>query len=194
MIKLRNVSEEYIFTKIIDDEEMNTRMIARIDEIGDEAFRKTNVKADCTSGNLHHQYPEFNSLSHIIEDFCKESSYEMQMDWENHQFRANSLDWNNAYIQSQYCNMMWGTRYESGEITTPHDHWPTTWAFCYYIDPPENCSGLIFPTLDYELKIEHGMLVIFRSHLIHETTQKSFEGNRYCVVGTVVSNPPQKAL
>ena len=62
MIKLRNVSEEYIFTKIIDDEEMNTRMIARIDEIGDEAFRKTNVKADCTSGNLHHQYPEFNSL------------------------------------------------------------------------------------------------------------------------------------
>lgn len=188
MIKLDN---EYIFTKVIDDEDMNNRMINRIHNIGDETHRITNVKADCTLGKLHEQYEEFRNLADIVEDFCKESSGDMQLDYPNHVTRFNNPIWNAGYIQSQYCNVMWGTRATSGEITTPHNHWPATWAFCYYIDPPEGCSNLHFPTLETELEIEHGKLVIFSGNLMHETVSLPFEGDRYCVAGTVVSNPPR---
>ena len=185
MMKMTNNRGSYIFTKMLDIEDLNTRMINRIDEIGDEALHMTNVKADCTSFDLHQKYPEFRLLSDIVEDFCKKSSYEMQMDWKNHHFRADSVEWNKTHIQSQYCNLMWGTRYKNEEITTPHDHWPAIWAFCYYIDPPEGCSGLIFPTLDYEIKLEHGLLVLFPGDMIHETVSKNFDGYRYCIAGTI---------
>lgn len=189
MIKLRNEHDDYIFIKMIDDEYMSMSMVNRIDTIGDQTNHTTNVKADCTLSLL--KYPEFQRLQTIVEDFCKESSEEIQLEWWGHHSRNERPVWNESYIQSQYCNAMWGTRSVSGEITTPHDHWPTTWSFCYYIDPPEGCSNLYFPTLDYELEIEHGKLVIFRSHLIHETVSLPFKGHRYCVAGTVVSNPPR---
>jgi hypothetical protein len=185
MKKIVDNRGSYIFTKMLDIEDLNTRMINRIDEIGDEAFHMTNVKANCTFFDLHHKYPEFKSLSDIVEDFSKKSSYKMQMDWENHHFRADSVEWYNSHIESQYCNLMWGTRYENEEITTPHDHWPAIWAFCYYIDPPEGCSNLIFPTLDYEIEIEHGLLVLFPGDMIHETVSKNFDGYRYCIAGTI---------
>lgn len=191
MIKLRNTIDEYIFVKMIDDEDMNNRIVNRIDTIGDETYHMTNVKADCTLGKLHYQYEEFRKLADITEDFCKESSGKIQFEFENHIGRYKNPIWYETAIASQYCNVMWGTRATSEQVTIPHDHWPSTWAFCYYIDPPEGCPNLNFPTLDYELEIEHGMLVIFRGHLMHESKSLPFEGDRYCVAGTVVFNPPQ---
>lgn len=191
MIKLRNTIDEYIFVKMIDDEDMNNRIVNRIDTIGDETYHMTNVKADCTLGKLHYQYEEFRKLANITEDFCKESSGKIQHEFANHIGRYNNPIWYETVIASQYCNVMWGTRATSEQVTIPHDHWPSTWAFCYYIDPPKGCPNLFFPTLDYELEIQHGMLVIFRGHLMHEARSLPFEGDRYCVAGTVVFNPPQ---
>jgi len=187
-----NTEQEYIYTKILDDEEMNTLIVNRIDELGDAMNHSTNVKADCTFGNVHKTYSEFEKLSKIIVESCHDFTYDLQHHNPNHISRYNNAGWRDAYVNTLDCNLMWGTRYKSGEITTPHDHWPATFAFTYYIDPPENCSGLVFPTMDYELEIEHGMLVIFRGNTLHETVSKDFEGYRYCVAGTIVSNPSQK--
>lgn len=184
MIKLENTQNEYIFTKIIDDEDMNMRIINRIDTVGDKMNHSTNVKADTTSPDII-QYPEFQKLSSIVTEFARESSRELQYEHSNHISRVENFLWYEAYINSLSCSVLWGTRYKSGEVTIPHNHWPNTWAFCYYVDPPENCSGLIFPDSDYELEIEHGMLVLFSGSMIHETTSKEFEGYRYCVAGTI---------
>jgi len=188
MITLQNKHDDYLFVKTLDDEDMNMRMVNRIDSIGDELHHTTNVKSDVTLSLL--KYPEFQKLQVIVEDFCKESSEKIQKEWWGHNSRVDRPIWNKSYIQSQYCNAMWGVNGVSGEITTPHDHWPSTWSFCYYIEPPEGCSNLFFPTLGYGLEVEHGKLVIFRSHLIHETVSLPFEGNRYCVAGTIVFQMP----
>jgi hypothetical protein len=189
---MEKIDDEYVFVKMIDDEDMNTRIVNRVCDIGDEAGRTSNIKADCTSGQLHWEYPEFTKLAEIIEEFCIESSLEMNMDNKNHRHRVSMPLWNNLYIQSQKVISMWGIRSISEEVTTPHDHWPCTWAFGYYIDPPEGCSNLVFPTLGKEIQIENGKLVIFRGHLIHEVISKEFDGDRFCIAGTVVFNPPQQ--
>lgn len=189
MITLGNYANEYIFVTTLEDEDMNTAIVNRIDELGDAMNHSTNVKADSTTGNVHRLYPEFNKLSDIVLKHCHEFTFDLQNDHPNHVFRYNNDWWYNTYIDTLNCNLMWGTRYRSGQITTPHDHWPAQFAFTYYIDPPKGCSGLIFPTMDYELKIEHGMLVIFRGHMIHETVSRKFDGYRHCVAGTVVCNP-----
>jgi len=188
MITLQNKHDDYLFVKTLDDEDMNRRMVERIEEIGDQLHHTTNVKSDVTLSLL--KYPEFQKLQVIVEDFCKESSEKIQKEWWGHHSRVDRPVWNTSYIQTQYCNAMWGVNGVSGEITTPHDHWPSTWSFCYYIDPPEGCSDLFFPTLGYTHKIEHGKLIIFRSHLLHETVSLPFEGNRYCVAGTIVFQMP----
>ena len=184
MITLQNKQNEYIFTKVLDNEDMNMKIVTRIDTIGDKMNHTTNVKADTTLPDII-QYPEFQELSGIINEFCRDCSNKLQYEHPNHVSRANSPVWYDAYIKSLQVSVMWGTRYESGEVTIPHNHWPNTWAFCYYIDPPENCSGLIFPDSDYELKIENGMLVLFSGHMIHNTLAKEFRGNRYCVSGVI---------
>jgi hypothetical protein len=193
MIKLKNTQDEFVFTKIIDDEEMNMKIINRIDMIGDVMNHTTNVKADTTFADIL-SYKEFQRLGDIVTEFSRESSHELQKQHPNHLSRMNNIFWYDTYINSLECSVMWGTRYKSGEVTIPHNHWPNVWAFTYYIDPPEDSSGLYFTDSDYELEIEHGMLVLFNGNMIHEVKPSKFDGYRYCVAGTVVSNPPQKAL
>lgn len=189
-ITTRETMDEYIFTKYIDDEEMNEGIIRGIRETGDETNHLSNLKHDTTLGFMHMKYPDsFGKLVTYIEDFCKSSSLQRNYENPNHAHRPDIPLWKEAYIDNQKVNVMWGARAESGQIATPHDHWPTIWTFCYYIQPPEGCSGLYFRNSDYELPVEHGLLVIFNSNLIHETLSREFKGERFCVSGTVVSNP-----
>jgi len=190
-MKYSNTQDDYIFTKMIDDEDMNTRIVNRIADAGDQVHRITNVKADTTFGNMHSVYPEFRKLADIIEEFVKESSIEMNMDYENHHHRLSMPMWKQVHIDTLRVNNMWGIRAEKEEVTQPHNHWPNTWAYCYYIDPPEGCSNLVFPTIGTEIEIENGKLVLFQGHLIHEAVSKQFEGDRFSVAGTIVFTPPQ---
>ena len=138
----------------------------------------------CTNFGMHKQYPEFAQLADEALDFCQLSSDDVCNDFENHKIRLTQPGYN-YFIQTLSNTLVWGTRAESGEIVRAHDHWPSVWGWTYYIDPPEGCSNLYFPTLDYELEIEHGMLVAFRGHIIHETRSQQFDGYRYCVAGTL---------
>jgi hypothetical protein len=184
-MKYKNTQDDYIFTKMIDDEDMNMRIVNRIADAGDEVYQVTNVKADVTMGNYHTLYPEFRKLADIVEDFCKESTIEMNMDFENHHYRINLPQWRSVAVESLKVNMMCGIRYTSGEVCLPHNHWPAQWAFTYYIDPPEGCSNLVFPTIGTEIEVEHGKLIVFQGSTIHETVAKQFEGERFTVSGTV---------
>ena len=189
MKKIKDTREQYIFTTTLDIENLNTRMVNRIDELGDQMNYTTNVRAYTTHATLSFQYPEFAEFSKIVEDYTKKCSIEMNSDYENHLTRLNHPFWKSLYVDTQVCGVMWGSKYASGEVAVPHDHWPATWAWVYYIDPPENCPGLYFPTLDYEQEVEHGMLLLFSGNLMHEVRSQEFDGFRYVVAGSCLTNP-----
>lgn len=182
---LKDTHNEYIFTDNLDIEDLNTRMVNRIDSIGDEMSYSSNVKADTTFGDLHIKYPEFREFADIVEKFAHRASIDMNMDEPNHAIRLDHPIWIDTYITSQICSSLWAIRYESEQLTTPHNHWPNIWAFTYYIDPPEGSAGLYFPNADYEIEVEHGLLVLFSGNIIHEVRPQKFEDYRYCIAGTI---------
>lgn len=185
MITLRNDIDEYIFTKKIDNESLNMKFVDAIENAKSFEFgynAKTPV-VDLSEGEL------FDEMSSIVNDFAIQSSHDYNDQFEGHKLRKENTLWVDSHITGTKCYWMWGMGYRSGEYTMPHNHWPATWTFTYYIDPPEGCSGLYFPTLDYELKIEHGLLVLVKGDLIHEVKPSEFEGQRYCIGGLISANP-----
>ena len=189
ILELTNTHQEYVYTKILDIEDMNTRMVTRIDELGDAMEWTTNVKALTTHSTLNYQYPEFAEFSEIVRQFAIEASTHLNMNWPNHHARMNNDFWKKLYLESQVCGVAWGSKYESGDFANQHDHWPATWAWVYYIDPPKNAPGLHFPTCDYTLEIEHGMLVLFSGNLHHMVKKQEFDGDRYIIAGSVLTHP-----
>ena len=182
---LQDTHDEYIFTDILDIEDLNTRMVNRIDLIGDEVNYTSNVKADTTYGDLHIKYSEFDEFSKIVEKFAQQSSIDMNRDVINHNDRLEHPEFIRTYIDNQTCSNVWAIRYESEQYTTPHNHWPNIWGFTYYIDPPKGSAGLYFPNSDYEVEVEHGLLVLFSGNIIHEVKPQKFQDYRYCIAGTI---------
>lgn len=195
MIKLRSSASEYIFTKIIDNEPLNMKLIEAIDsENTDENIEKYRsdigggfVKGPSPIDLCHHE--SFHEMASIAESFAIECSHEYNKNvGGNHEGRLNSQSYFNTHIANTKCYLMWGIRYKSGDYTKPHNHWPATWTFTYYIDPPANASELFFPDLNYELNIEHGLLTLIKGDVVHGVKRKKFEGNRYCIVGLISTN------
>ena len=65
---------ERIYTLDIDNEDMNTRLVERIDSTGDQNNFLSNVKA-LTTGTFHSkelEYPEIKTLCEIISKFAVE--------------------------------------------------------------------------------------------------------------------------
>ena len=69
MLKLRNVHDDYIFIKMLDDEDMNMRIVDRLNSL-DERILDTNVESGIIPAVK--QFPEFQKLQTIVEDFCKQ--------------------------------------------------------------------------------------------------------------------------
>ena len=179
---------ERIYTLDIDNEDMNTRLVERIDTTGDENNFLSNVKA-LTTGTFHSkelEYPEIKTLCEIISKFAVECAEKENMyQSPNHLRRSQMSNWYNAYIKHLKVTAIWGTRYEKEQITIPHNHWPARWAFTYYIDPPENAQGLWITDAGVEIPIKHGRLLLFKGNVIHETKPVRLKGYRYCIAGTV---------
>ena len=80
---------------------------------------------------------------------------------------------------------MWGCKYEDGDYTNSHNHWPSVWSMVYYLFPPKDCPNLFFSDFNCEIKPEHGKVVIFPGHYFHQVNKKTFEGYRYVVSANV---------
>jgi len=160
-----SITSEIFIGHIKDQEEMNKDIIKTIDqEVGWHDY-KTNVKAQMTDWRLHN-YPGFDKFCVIISKVAK------------------AISKNTSYSKF-YIDNVWGCKYKSNEETLVHDHWPNIWSLAYYISPPENCSELVFPEFNYEIKPEHGMLVIFPGHYLHQVNKKPFKGYRYVVSANI---------
>ena len=93
---------ERIYTLDIDNEDMNTRLVERIDTTGDENNFLSNVKA-LTTRTFHSKelkYPEIETLCEIISKFAVECSEEENMHQSsNHGRRSKMSGWYDAYIK-----------------------------------------------------------------------------------------------
>lgn len=152
----------------IDDEEMNKKITEVIDEQGDRQNHSTNVKADMTEWRMW-EYPGFKELSDISISI------------------ANSIarDYFNRKNVDLGLGNLWGMKYKSNELTVSHDHWPALFSFVYYINPPENASGILFDESDALRKPENGLFVMFEGHTKHQVVPAEFEGHRYAVSGNI---------
>jgi hypothetical protein len=160
-------SSDFYYWVKLSDTSFNDDIIRFIDSKEDEQKHSTNVKAKMTGWHVENE-KEFEVLKMYILDFAKEVSKEKYN--QNISFQIES---------------MWGAAYKKGDFTLAHDHWPATWASCYYINPPKKCSGLYFNDLDEELIVENGMLVLFPGWVRHEVKSQKIEGTRYVVAANL---------
>ena len=101
---------------------LNDRLERQIREIGDQQFRKTNVKAHMTSWFLQEHSDEFKWISNQALELAKE---------------------NNPHDIDMFVYDCWGAIYNEGTYTIRHNHWPHLWSFVYYVRCPENCAPLV---------------------------------------------------
>jgi hypothetical protein len=170
MIKIKDLpfkSTLTIFEEKIDNEKMNLKIIKEIDKSGDRQNYNTNVKAQMTDWNMENK-PGFKELKEIILNMSIQASLE--------KYKTN--------IKPEILNM-WGMKYKSGEQALMHDHWPSLWSCAYYINPPENSPGLLFPEADVMRKVEHGLLIMFEGFVKHSVVPTNFEGYRYVVSANI---------
>jgi len=153
---------EYFTTHITDKKIMDT-IVNTIEEQGDRQNLSTNVRAQMTEWRMQ-DYPGFKELNNIIIQAIQT-------------IVRNKFNLATSFI----CSDMWGMKYESGNMATDHDHFPSTYSITYYIKPPKKCPGLIFTDYKKEVKPENGLLVIFPSYVKHHVPSKEFEGARYVV-------------
>jgi len=162
-----SINSEIYVGYIKDEEEMNRNIIEVIDrEIGENDY-KTNVKAQMTKWKMW-EYPGFNRLSEFLVKIAKELA-----------------DIKNCSELKFEITDMWGCKYKDGEHTISHDHWPSLWSVVYYLYPPKDSSNLVLTDFNYEIKPEHGKIVIFPGHYNHQVNKKSFKGIRYVVSANI---------
>ncbi len=79
----------------------------------------------------------------------------------------------------------WVAKYNKGDYTVSHSHFPVTWSFVYCIKSPRGSSPLIFTTSGKRIKAEEGKVVIFPGSMKHHVPKNRCDG-RIVLAGNVV--------
>jgi len=106
-----------------------------------------------------------------------------------------------SYISLNHWQLLpvdgWGIRYNKGDHTQLHSHWPHTWAFVYFPDGCANCSPLDIyeqpdPVAQFECQYQRasiipqpGKMVIFPGWVLHGVKRHQCDHPRYTVAGNV---------
>ncbi len=61
----------------------------------------------------------------------------------------------------------WLAKYNKGDYTIEHDHYPSTFAFVYFVRSPKGSSPLVFSTSGKRINPEEGKVVIFPGSMLH---------------------------
>ncbi len=83
----------------------------------------------------------------------------------------------------------WIIKYNKGDYTIPHDHFPVTWSFVYFVKTPRGSSPLVFTTSGKRIKAEEGKVVIFPGGYMKHHVPKNRCDGRIVLAGNVVPGP-----
>jgi hypothetical protein len=155
----------------------NDRLETQIRDIGDQQFRKTNVKAHMTSWFLQEHSDEFRWIStQAIELAKKHNPHEVEM----------------------YVYDCWGAIYNEGSYTIRHNHWPHLWSFVYYVRCPENCAPLVLDGMvtqsgrmgNYFYPTE-GDMIMFPGWINHSVPKHESKNDRVVIAGNLSWSLPK---
>lgn len=149
---------------------------------------------------------EFSSIQKEVKIAIDASSFGYQPEWGKTVKLSNFKDWSNcvidkfemetlkkeiynsvcAYAQRdlQYVCNSWIAKYDKGDYSQIHSHFPATYSGCYYYDIGDTESCHFFFDNDYnrcQLKIENGNLMIFPSYLKHGVTTNESNKTKFTV-------------
>ena len=93
----------------------------------------------------------------------------------------------------------WGIRYQKGDSTVKHSHFPHSFSFVHHVSGCDQCSPLmlysqpdvsISKLMDFEFEKKEipfspGTLVIFPGWVVHEVTEHQCDHPRYAVAGNI---------
>jgi len=163
---------------MIDDPYMSSDIINFIDGCEDQQNYETHAKALMTSWNVSKE-KEFEQLCVYVKNAVYQAS-------------LNKYG-NIAHINVEGFDIvsMWGLKYSSNDYATEHNHYPSLWSGCFYLNVPENCPNIEFlcgDTVWREVPITNGLLIIFEGNAMHRVRKTQFDGYRYAVSFNVCRN------
>ena len=156
---------------------LNDRLERQIREIGDQQFRKTNVKAHMTSWFLQESSDEFKWISNQAIELAKE---------------------NNPHDIDMFVYDCWGAIYNEGNYTIRHNHWQHLWSFVYYVRCPENCAPLVldgmvtqFGRMGNHFYPSDGDMIMFPGWVNHSVPKHESSSDRVVVAGNLSWSLPK---
>ena len=81
----------------------------------------------------------------------------------------------------------WGIHYTHGQTVMPHNHFPFTLSFIYYVSLPKGSSPLKIE--NRTIKVKEGQCIFFLPHYYHGIKPNKSEG-RCAIVGNILYSPP----
>tara|TARA_R100000008_G_scaffold85757_1_gene76550 strand:- start:117 stop:644 length:528 start_codon:yes stop_codon:yes gene_type:complete len=80
---------------------------------------------------------------------------------------------------------LWAARYNKGEYTVSHHHFPySIFAFVYFVKSPPGSSPLVFSRSGKRIKPEEGKLVIFPGNVMHHVPKNNSD-DRVTLAGNI---------
>ena len=156
---------------------LNDRLERQIREIGDQQFRKTNVKAHMTSWFLQESSDEFKWISNQALELAKK---------------------NNPHEVDMFVYDCWGAIYNEGNYTIRHNHWPHLWSFVYYVRCPENCAPLVLDgmvtqsgRMSNHLYPSEGDMIMFPGWANHSVPKHESKNDRVVIAGNLSWSLPK---
>ena len=156
---------------------VNDALIDLIRAQGDRQGRKTNIKADMTEWLLpiDHQAPPYNQFFDLLRVGVVDSITQL----------LKPIDYSRQPPYSYSITSLWGAIYHTGDYANTHNHFASSFSFCYYLkmnDPP---APLQFRSIDYSITPTEGMLIIFPGWMNHEVPEITTTDERIVLAGNI---------
>ena len=156
---------------------VNAALIDLIRAQGDRQGRKTNVKADMTDWLLpiDHKQPPYDQFFDFLRVSVVDSITQL----------LKPIDYSRQPPYSYSITSLWGTIYHTSDYANLHNHFASTFSFCYYLkmnDPP---AHLQFRPIDHSITPTEGMLIMFPGWLNHEVDEITTTDERIVLAGNI---------
>ena len=99
----------------------------------------------------------------------------------------NLFDWAlgflpQADISTHEVDHYWIAKYNRGDFTVSHTHYPCLYSFVYFVNSPKGSSPLVFTTSKQSVEAKSGRIVIFPGFLEHYVPENQCD-NRVIIAG-----------
>ena len=99
----------------------------------------------------------------------------------------NLFDWAMGFlpqadISKHAVDHYWIAKYNRGDFTLSHNHYPCLYSFVYFVNSPKGSSSLVFTTSEQSIEAKNGRIVIFPAILKHHVPENQCD-NRVIIAG-----------